>query len=104
FRDEAILVCDESGQPICVQGVMLDITHAKLAHEALRGSEERFRAIFEMAYDSIFIKDRDLRFIHVNPAWIEVHKLSRELVIGKTAEEVFSREEAERIKGLELRV
>ncbi|MGO9570617.1 MAG: PAS domain S-box protein, partial [Desulfomonilaceae bacterium] len=104
FRDEAILVCDKSGQPICVQGVMLDITHAKLAHEALRGSEERFRTIFEMAYDGIFIKDRDLRFIHVNPAWLEAHKLSRELVIGKTAEEFFSREEAERIRGLELRV
>ncbi|MGO9572080.1 MAG: PAS domain S-box protein, partial [Desulfomonilaceae bacterium] len=104
FRDEAILVCDESGQPICVQGVMLDITHAKLAHEALRGSEERFRTIFEMAYDGIFIKDRDLRFIHVNPAWLLVHKLSRELVIGKTPEEVFSPEEAKRIRGLELRV
>ncbi len=36
--------------------------------QALRRSEERFRAIFETAQDCIFVKDRLLRYTHVNPA------------------------------------
>ena len=104
FRDEAILVKDESGRALCVQGVMLDVTDAKHSLELLQESEGRFRTIFELAQDGIFVKDNRLTFTHVNSAWLGFHKMTREQVLGKTAEEIFDTGEAQRIRDLELRV
>ncbi|HET9248900.1 MAG TPA: PAS domain-containing protein [Actinomycetota bacterium] len=47
FRDESVLIRDEHGEPQMWQGVMVDITEAKLAEERLREAEERFRALVE---------------------------------------------------------
>ncbi|HPQ67611.1 MAG TPA: PAS domain S-box protein [bacterium] len=44
-----------------------DITERKAVNEALRDSEERFRALAENAYDTIMRFDRDHRHLYVNP-------------------------------------
>ena len=52
----------------CSVGFFTDITARKRAEEALRESEERFRAIIQAAEDSIFIKGTTLQYTLVNPA------------------------------------
>ena len=47
FRDECVLIRDERGEPQMWQGVMVDITEAKLAEARLREAEEQFRALVE---------------------------------------------------------
>jgi diguanylate cyclase (GGDEF)-like protein/PAS domain S-box-containing protein len=43
-----------------------DITEKRLAAEAVRKSEQRFRNLFQQAGDSILIADRELRIVAVN--------------------------------------
>jgi PAS domain S-box-containing protein len=41
-RDEATLVSDEDGRPLCWQGVLTDVTDRKQTEEALKESERRY--------------------------------------------------------------
>ena len=55
----------------CILGVALDITERKRAEEALRESEEWFRAIYEESPIAINVFDSDGNLIHANPALID---------------------------------
>ncbi|MEA1904492.1 MAG: PAS domain S-box protein, partial [Candidatus Hadarchaeota archaeon] len=81
-----------------------DITKRKWAEEALRESEKRFRAIFETAQDSIFIKDRTLRYTQVNPAMERLFGLPTSKLIGLTDEDLFGEEAGAHIKEVDSRV
>jgi PAS domain S-box-containing protein len=65
---------------------------------------ECFRSIFAAAPDAIFVKDRDLRFVDVNPAMEKVLGLPANQILGKKAEDVFGREAGERITGWDFQV
>jgi len=81
-----------------------DITERREAEEALRTSEERFRTIFEVARDCIFLKDLDLRYTHVNPAVETLFGLPAPEIIGKRSEDFFGPEAASHILEGDLRV
>lgn len=56
--------------------------------QALSQSEAGFRLIFEAAQDPIFIKDRELKYIQVNPAMEQLVGLPAAKIIGLTAGDV----------------
>jgi PAS domain S-box-containing protein len=51
------MVTDKAGTPLCMMASFVDVTERKRAEEALRKSEENYRAIFNAANDAIFIHD-----------------------------------------------
>lgn len=81
----------------------LEITVDKRT-KALRESEERFRAVFDTAQDSIFIKDTELKYTHVNPAMLRLLDMPIHDLVGKTDDEVLGGEVAKNIKNQEVRV
>jgi PAS domain S-box-containing protein len=85
-------------------GVIIDITARKRAEMDLRGSEERFRAVFETAQDCIFIKSPDLRYTHVNPSMLRMLEMPHAAVIGLTDEEIFGEKQAKNLRDIDLRV
>ncbi|MEW6112015.1 MAG: sigma 54-interacting transcriptional regulator [Thermodesulfobacteriota bacterium] len=76
----------------------------RLAEEALRRSEERFRAVIESAQDCIFIKDRNLKYTHVNSAMAALTGVPVWELLGKDADFIYGEEAAEHIKEVDLRV
>ena len=80
------------------------IAKRQRVEKALRKSEEQFRAIFETAQDSIFIKDRTLKYTQANPAMEKLFKLPSSKLIGLTDEDLFSEEAASHIREVDSRV
>lgn len=71
---------------------------------ALQESEKRFRAIFENTPDCVFVKDRALRYTHVNPAMESLLEKSAEHIIGLTDEDVFGHELGRKLHEVDMRV
>lgn len=55
----ARIVRDDTGRPVRMTGVNLDVTAQKLAEQDLRESEEKFRAMSEASYDALIMIDTD---------------------------------------------
>jgi PAS domain S-box-containing protein len=59
FRDEAVLVRDDAGQPLSWQGVMLDITARKEAESQLADAETRYRTLVEQIPAIVYLDPID---------------------------------------------
>ncbi|MHB8997697.1 MAG: PAS domain S-box protein [Armatimonadota bacterium] len=62
----------EGSKTVKIIGAGRDITADKQAQRALRESEERFRAVFESAYDAILVLDADT-IVDCNPQAVEMY-------------------------------
>ena len=82
-RDNAMIVRDDHGNPLYLQGVMYDITASKQAEEALRQSEEKFRGIAERSFDMIFMTDTRGFITYLSPASERIFGYEPQEMVGK---------------------
>ena len=83
-EDQTSVVRDDKGNKIFNQGLLVDITSRKLAEDAVRKSEEKFRRIVETAGEGFILMDENLKISEVNDAYCNMLGYSREEIIGKT--------------------
>jgi PAS domain S-box-containing protein len=77
----AEVVFDEEGEPLRMVGTVHDITERKRTEEALKESEERYRAVMEQSAEAIWLFDPDTKEV------LESNSAFQEL-LGYTAEEL----------------
>jgi PAS domain S-box-containing protein len=66
-----------------ILSVTREITERKAAEEALRASEEQYRAIFNASADALVLRDAEFRIVDVNPAYEAAVGLSRGQILGR---------------------
>ena len=98
------LTCFEDYAGVKVVAAHESITEIKEAEQAVKISEEKFRAIFESAQELIFLKARDLTFTNVNPSVERLLGLSADQIIGQRAEDLFGKEAGDHINEVDRRV
>ena len=73
-----VVAFDQSGKPLRVVGISIDISDRKRSEEALRRSEERFRSLSASSPIGIFQTDVEGRTIYVNDRWQQLSGLGFE--------------------------
>jgi len=106
-KDGSTFPVEVSARPLKIEGkqyiqaIIRDITERKRAEEALRESEERFRAFFEEAPVYHYMVSSEGKILDVNKAALETLGYTREEIIGKplitTVYAPSSRKKAERL-------
>jgi diguanylate cyclase (GGDEF)-like protein/PAS domain S-box-containing protein len=94
--EERRLVSDADGIPLELVGYWIDITKRKHMEESLQKSEARYRSLVDSTDDSIYLVDRDYRYLFMNRKHRERMGLSNEEYIGKPYTDMHSPEETER--------
>ena len=76
------VITDEAGSVTAVQSLLRDITDRKLAEDALKVSEERFKLLADNAPIGIFQTDAQGGCIYVNNEWMRVTGMESKNAMG----------------------
>ncbi|MEO5690371.1 MAG: response regulator [Burkholderiaceae bacterium] len=84
-------------EPAVLVATVQALVRARVAEEAMRRSESKFRAIYAQAQAGIALLDDQGRFVDANPAMLRMLARSAEAVIGEPLSNFAPREWAQRI-------
>ena len=82
-RDRLQVVRDEAGRPARLDGCLVDVTAQRHAEEALRQSEQRFRALVEKSHDGILLLDGRGTIKYASPAVRAITGYDPAALVGK---------------------
>jgi PAS domain S-box-containing protein len=83
------------GKTHVATAIVRDITERKRIEAKLVASENEYRSLVESTEDSVFLVDRDCRYLFVNEKHLSRLGMPKDQVIGKTYGELHSEEDTE---------
>jgi PAS domain S-box-containing protein len=86
------------GSVIGVLGIARDITDRKLAEEALRSNENKYRTLIENVPQKIFLKDKNSVYISCNENYAQDLKIKPDEISGRTDYDFYPKELAEKYR------
>ena len=101
LRDEAVVLTDQQGKPLVLQGFLLDITERKAAEQALRDSEAEltrqkayYQELLELSPVAIVTLDMEERVSSWNPAAEKLFGFTHAEAIGRPLDDLLFPTEA----------
>ncbi|MEI6294204.1 MAG: PAS domain-containing sensor histidine kinase [Methanomicrobiales archaeon] len=78
FHQRNILITDECGHPIAIEGIVTDITERKEAEAAMQASEKRLRRFYESGLFGVIFWNMDGEITDANDKFLEMVGYTRE--------------------------
>ena len=109
-KDKTVFYCDVNSYPLTLGGRELliglfrDVTERRLAEEALRQSESKYRTLLENLPQKIFFKDRNSVYISCNNNYVRDLKIKANEIAGRTDYEFYPRKLAEKYRADDRRI
>lgn len=88
---------NREGEIIGYKGTIKDITERKLAEEALRQSEEKYRSILESIEEGYYETDLSGNFTFVNESMCRIHGYTKEEMLRMNDRQFLDKENARRV-------
>lgn len=90
IRDRSCFIKDTNGEPLCWQGVILDITKRRSAEEELEKREKLYRTLARtIPGTAVLLFDSEFRYTLADGEQLREHGWSQDMFEGKTLFDVF---------------
>jgi PAS domain S-box-containing protein len=104
IQQKNLLIKDDQGKPVAIEGIVTDITNRKLTEEALIKSEVQKKAILNNLPHLAWMKDCDGKYLSVNESFANSVKKSTGEIIGKTDYDIYSDKVAQKYREEDLKI
>ena len=97
-------VLDPDGNPAQIISVIEDISERKRTEEALKESEEKFRAVVDNTPAAILLKDTGGRYLIANKVWHDWFNPEEKDIAGKTVFDFYHKKHAKEVTAQDRQV
>lgn len=104
IQQKNLVIKDDAGKAVAIEGIVTDITNRKLTEEALINSEVQKKAILNNLPHLAWLKDCDGKYLSVNESFANsVNKTTGE-IIGKTDYDIYKDDIARQYREEDLKI